>query len=143
MNDEQQPTVWAKLNAYGFVLAALSVLSLADLISPADTDLARAVGEIPPGQTWWTIGFAVGGFLMLFGFTRIDRIAETIGLSLLTVAVVAQSVVAFFYLGWTEYTFTRLAIIAIIGGCTWARVSVLWSREGVAITIPARRGERR
>lgn len=143
-DDGTKPYAWAKLNAYGFVLAGLGILALADLIHPADTDLARLSGDIPTGQTWWTLAVAIAGLLLLFGFLRVDRIAETAGLVLLAAAVLAQTVAAFALLGWSDFALTRLVILAIIGGCTWARVSVLWSRDGIAVTIPARnlRGRR-
>lgn len=143
MSDEQKPYAWAKLNAYGFVLAGLGVLAGTDLIHPANTDLARLTGEVPPGQVWWTLAVVVAGLLLLLGFMRVDRIAETLGLALLTGAVAAQTVVAYALLGWNDYTLTRIAIVTILAGCTWARVSVLWSRDGLAVTIPARDVHRR
>lgn len=138
-DEEQKPYAWAKLNAYGFVLAGLGILALGDLIHPADTDLARLSGEVPAGQTWWILGLAVAGVLLLLGFLRTDRIAETCGLVLLTLAIAAQTITAAVLLGWTDYTWTRLVILAMIGALLRARVSVLWSRDGLAITIPARR----
>lgn len=129
---------WAKLNAYGFVLAGLAILSLADLAHPGGTDLARLAGGIPPGQQVWTIGFGIAGLLLLLGFLRTDRVAETLGLGLLTIGATAQTAVAFSLLGWSEFTVTRLLLVAIIGACTWARVTVLWSRDGLAVTIPPR-----
>jgi len=134
----QERFAWAKLNAYGFVLAGLTFLSLADLIHPGDTDLARLSGGIPPGQAVWTVGFGLSGLLLLIGFLRTDRVSETLGLSLLTLGTVAQTAVAFSLLGWSEFTATRLVLVGIVGGCTWARVSVLWSRDGLAVNIPAR-----
>lgn len=47
-HEEHKPYAWAKLNAYGFVLAALAILGLADLIHPADTDLADRGGAPMP-----------------------------------------------------------------------------------------------
>lgn len=129
---------WAKFNAYGFVLAILAIMSLADLIHPAGTELARATGDIPPGQPYWTVGFGIAGVLLLIGFLRADRISETVGLVLMTLGIVVQTCVAYSLLGWSEYTLTRIALVLVIGGCTWARVSVLWMRAGLSITIPAR-----
>lgn len=136
--DEHDRHAWAKLNAYGFVLAGLGMLALTGLTHPAGTELARLAGDIPPGQSYWTMGFVAGGVLLLLGFLRTDRLAETAGLCVLTLAVVAQTIVAWRLLGWTDFTLTRLAIVGIIGGCTWARISVLWSSEGLAVTIPPR-----
>lgn len=143
---ENDRLAWAKLNAYGFVLAGLGLLAMTGLTHPAGTELARLTGDIPPGQSWWTAGFVAGGILLLLGFLRTDRMAESAGLVVLTAAVVAQTVVAWKLLGWTDFTLTRIAIVGIIGGCAWARISVLWSTEGLTVTIPARgvkRGRRR
>jgi len=136
--NDQKPAAWAKLNAYGFVLAGLGVLAGLDLIHPANTDLARLAGGIPPGQSWWTVAIVFAGLLLLYGFVRVDRFAESAGLILLNLAVLAQTVVAYMLVGWTDFTLTRIAILAILGGCAWARISVLWSREGLAVTIPPR-----
>lgn len=57
------------------------------------------------------------------------------------VALVAQAVVAFALLGWTSYTTTRLIILGLLGLCVWARLSVLWTRKGLTITIPPRNGQ--
>ena len=131
-------TAWLRLNAYGVVLACLCVLSLTDLIHPAGTELARLVGDVPPGQPAWVVGFGMAGILLLYGFAKADRIAETIGLALLTLGLVAQFVTALAYLGLTEFTATRLLLVAILVLCTWARCSVLWSKRGLNIHIPAR-----
>lgn len=140
---DQKPSAWAKLNAYGFVLAGLGVLAGLDLIHPANTDLARLTGGIPPGQNWWTIAIVFAGVLLLYGFARVDRVAESAGLLLLNLAVLAQTVVAYLLLGWEDFTLTRVAILAILGGCAWARISVLWSKDGLAVTIPPRGIRRR
>lgn len=132
---------WARLNAYGVLVACLAVLSLTDLLHPAGTELARLIGDVPPGQPAWATGFIIAGLLMLIGFVRTDRTAETIALGLLTVGVVAQTIVAYAYLGLTEFTATRIALVAIVALVTWARCSTLWSKEGLSIRIPAR-GER-
>ncbi len=140
---EQQSRAWAKLNAYGLLVSFLALLSVLDINHPADTDLARLAGEVPAGQTWWLLGLGVGGVLLVFGFLRVDRIAETAGLGILTLSLVAQAVTAAALLGWTHYTLTRLAVLAAVAFCTWARVSVLWSRDGLAVTIPPRGLSRR
>lgn len=132
---------WAKLNAYGIILAGLCLLGVGDLIKPGGANLARIVGEVPPGQHIWVSGIALSGLLLLVGFARGDRLAETIGLALLLVSVVAQTVVAFALLGWTEFTVTRLVIIGILALGGGGRVSALWSRHGLIVTIPPR-GER-
>ena len=88
-------SAWLRLNAYGVVLACLAVLSLTDLFLPADAELARIVGDVPPGQPAWVLGFA-------------------------------------------EFTTTRVALVGILALCMWARCSVLWSRRGLSIRIPAR-----
>lgn len=141
--DESKPWAWAKLNAYGFVLAGLALLGGADLVHPANTDLARLAGEVPAGQTWWIVGVVLSGLLLLLGFLRTDRVAETAGLVVLLLAITAQTSAAIVLLGWTDFTLTCLAILAIIGGCTWARCDVLWSRDGIAVTIPPRNGGNR
>lgn len=138
MHTPQGRRAWAKLNAYGFVLAFLALMSLADLLHPAGTQLAQAVGGIPPGQPFWTVGFGASGLLLLLGFLRTDRLSETLGLILLTLGVIAQTTVAYALLGWGEFTLIRLALVGVVAGCTWARVSVLWARDGLVVTIPAR-----
>ena len=143
MNPDNDRRSWAKFNAYGFVLAGLAGLALADLIHPGGTDMAHLVGEVPAGQFWWTAGFLLAGVLLLAGFVFIDRIAETAGLVVLTVSVIAQTIAAWLLLGWSDFTLTRLAIVAIIGSCTWARISVLWSRDGLSVTIVPRSTRRR
>jgi hypothetical protein len=130
---------WAKLNAYGILLAALCVMGVTDLINPGGANLARIVGEVPPGQPFWVAGFIVSGLLMLYGFARTDRLAETIGLALLTTSLTVQTIVALSLLGWSPFTYTRIVLIAIVGGCSLARCSVLWAKDGLTITIPARR----
>lgn len=130
--------VWARFNAYGVLLAGIAVFALTDLIHPAGSDLARLVGQTPPGQTVWVTGFGFAGALMLLGFFRADRIAETAGLTTLTLAVAAQTGVAFALLGWNSYSATRLAILGLVILCSTARVSSLWSKEGVTVTIPPR-----
>lgn len=130
--------VWARFNAYGILLAALALLALADLIHPAGSDLARLVGEVPPGQTVWVTGFGLAGILMLLGFFRADRIAESAGLTVLTLALAVQTVVAFALLGWNSYSVTRIAVLLVVALCATARISSLWSKEGVTVTIPPR-----
>jgi hypothetical protein len=141
---DHRPTrfAWAKLNAYGILLAGLAVLGVADLIHPGNADLARLVGSIPPGQPFWTAGYVVAGLLLLWGFVRTDRLAETFGLCLLTLSLISQGVVAWALLGWVDYTTTRIVVLVIVAGCSWARISALWSRDGLTITIPARRNDR-
>ena len=131
-------TAWLRLNAYGVLLAFLATLSLTDLLHPADAELARLVGDVPPGQTAWVVGFVMSGILLLVGFARADRIAETLGLALMTAGVFAQAITAWHELGVTEFTATRLAILAALVMCTAARCSVLWSKRGLNIHIPAR-----
>lgn len=146
MNRDNDRRSWAKFNAYGFVLAGLAILALTGLTHPGGTDMARLVGEVPAGQAWWTGGFVLGGLLLLAGFVLVDRIAESAGLIVLTASVIAQTAVAWALLGWSEFTLTRLIIVGIIGGCAWARISVLWSRDGLSVTIVphgTRRGHRK
>lgn len=77
MKPDHARLAWLRLNAYGVLLAGLAVLGLADLANPGGTDLARMVGEIPPGQTFWVLGFVVSGLLLLMrGFVRADRVAD-------------------------------------------------------------------
>lgn len=129
---------WAKLNAYGIILAGLALLGVADLINPGGAPLARLVGEVPPGQTFWVSGYVLAGLALLYGFTRGDRLAESLGLGLLFGSLLLNTAVAFSLLGWSEFTLTRLALIAIIGLGGGARISALWSRDGMVITIPPR-----
>lgn len=129
---------WAKLNIYGVLLACLALMSFLDLVHPGRAELAVLVGEVPPWQAVWVALFASSGVLLLLGFARADRLAETLGLLLMTLGLVIQTIVGFTYLGWTEFTFTRIALTLIVGGCTWARISVLWSKTGLTITIPPR-----
>lgn len=129
---------WAKLNAYGVILAGLALLGVADLAKPGGADLARLVGEVPPGQPFWVAGFVLSGVALLYAFARGDRIAETSGLALMFASLVAQTVVAYHLLGWSDFTYTRLALIAVIGVGGGARVSALWSRHGLIVTIPPR-----
>lgn len=130
--------VWARFNAYGILLAGLAILALADLTHPAGSDLARLIGETPPGQTIWITGFGFAGALMMLGFFRADRIAESLGLVILTGSLTVQTIVAFSYLGWNSYSATRLAVLGIVTLCTAARISTLWSKNGVTVTIPPR-----
>ncbi len=132
---------WAKLNAYGILLAALALMGVTDLINPGGANLARIVGEVPPGQPFWVGGFVLAGVLMLYGFARTDRIAETIGLNLLGASLTLQGVVSFALLGWSQFTLTRIALLLIVALCAWARFSVLWSRSGLTVTIPPRHGD--
>lgn len=136
--DRRDRSAWAKLNAYGVLVACLAILSFVDLLHPGGTDLARLVGEVPPGQVVWVTGFVVAGLLMLYGFARTDRIAETVALGLLTGGLVCMAVSAYAYLGVTEFTMTRLVLVGIVGAVSWARCSVLWSKRGLSIRIPAR-----
>lgn len=129
---------WAKLNAYGIILAGLALLGFVDLIRPAGANLARLIGEVPPGQHFWAAGFVASGLVLLYSFVRGDRLAETLGLVLLVLSLVAQTVVAFWMLGWAEFTLTRLLVIAILGLGGGARISALWSRDGLVVTIPPR-----
>lgn len=129
---------WARLNAYGVLVAVLALLSMVDLFHPGGTDLARLVGEVPPGQAAWVTGFVIAGILMLHGFIRTDRITESIALGLLLLGLLAQSVSALIYLGFTEFTTTRLVLVGVTLLVTWARFSVLWAKQGLDVHIPAR-----
>lgn len=140
MNENGGRFAWARFNAYGILLAGLALLGIADLAKPGGTNLAQLVGEVPALQPFWVLGFAIAGLLLMVGFVRADRIAESLGLVLLTLALVVQTAVAFGYLGWSQYTLTRLILIALIGTCSWARISVLWTRAGLTVTIPPREG---
>lgn len=130
---------WLRLNSYGVLLAGLALMGVADLINPGGAPLARVVGEVPPGQNFWVAGVLVAGLLLMGGFARADRLVETFGLVILSISVAAQTVVAWSLLGWTDFTLTRIFLLLIVAGCSWARISALWSREGLVITIPARR----
>lgn len=132
------PLAWMRFNAYGVLLAGLAIMGLLDLINPGKADMARLVGDVPPGQSAWVTGFVVSGLLLMWGFVRRDRIAETLGLGVLNLSLAVQALVAYSLLGWTEFTATRLIILGIVGLCSAARVSVLWTREGLTITIPPR-----
>lgn len=129
---------WLRLNAYGVVLACLAIMSLTDLLHPANAELARIVGDVPPGQPAWVTGFGMAGVLLLAGFIRADRMAESLGLLLMTLGVFAQAITAYAYIGVTEFTTTRFGLVVVLALCTWARMSVLWSRRGLTVRIPAR-----
>lgn len=129
---------WARLNSYGIILAGLAVLGGLDLIDPAGTDLAQLVGGVPPGQNVWVGGYLAAGILLMYGFARTDRRAETAGLALLTGGLALQLAVAVWLLGISDFTITRVGILVLIGACSWARYSVLWSHDGLTITIPPR-----
>lgn len=129
---------WARLNAYGIILAGLALLGGLDLINPGGTDFARLLGEVPPGQHVWATEYVAAGILMLYGFARTDRRAETAGLALLTGGLILQLAVAVWLIGLTDFTLTRVAILALVAGCAWARYSALWSQDGLTISIPPR-----
>lgn len=129
---------WARLNAYGIILAGLLILAVHDLIHPAEADLTRLVGDIPPGQTIWTAGFTAAGVLLMLGFATTDRRPETAGLLLMCACITAQGFVAYYYLGLTDFTLVRVALIVLLTTCSAARISVLWTRGGMTITIPPR-----
>lgn len=135
-----EPTrfAWAKLNAYGILLAGLALLGGLDLIDPAGTDFAQLIGGVPPGQNMWIVGYIASGILLMYGFARTDRRAETAGLLLLTSALVLQLGVAVWLLGASGFTFTRVLILVLVAACSWARYSALWSHDGLTITIPPR-----
>ena len=138
MSREPTRFAWAKLNAYGLILAGLALLGVGDLIKPGGANLARLVGEVPSGQQFWVSGFVLSGLLLAHGLVRADRLTETAGLVLLFVSIAAQTVAAVVLLGWVDFTYTRLAIIGVVGVFGAARISALWSREGLSITIPPR-----
>lgn len=131
--------MWAKLNSYGVILAGLAILGVADLIKPGGADLARLVGEIPPGQPFWVAGYVISGLALLYGFARGDRLSESLGLALLFLSLLFHSFVAFLLLGFSDFVYTRLFLIGLIGFAGWARISVLWSKDGLIITIPPRK----
>jgi hypothetical protein len=129
---------WARFNAYGILVAGLAIYALSDLFHPAGTDMARLIGEIPPGQYVWVTGFVISGLLMLHGFIRTDRTTETMALALLLLGLVAQGISAYAYLGITEFTATRIYLFVLVALVTWARCSVLWGKHGLVIRIPPR-----
>lgn len=129
---------WARLNAYGIILAGLALLGGLDLINPGGTDFARLLGEVPPGQHVWATGYLAAGIFLLYGFVRTDRRAETVGLALLTGGLSVQLAAAVLMLGLSDFTVTRVAILALVAACSWARYSVLWSQDGLTISIPPR-----
>lgn len=129
---------WARLNAYGIILAGLALLAVGDLIHPAGADFARLIGDVPPGQHFWATGFVLSGLILIYGFIRSDRLAETLALGLMMASVLLQTFIAYRLLGFTDFTYTRLAIIGILGLGGAARVSALWSRDGLVVTIPPR-----
>lgn len=139
-NDQPGRLAWARLNAYGILLACLALMGVTDFLNPGGTDLARLVGSVPPGQPFWVGGYIVSGLLLLFGFARTDRFVETLGLALLSAALMVQTAVAYDLLGMTKFTETRIALIVVVGVCSWARMSVLWARKGLTIHIPPRDG---
>jgi hypothetical protein len=140
MSTRPNRLAWLRLNAYGVLLAGLALMGVTDLINPGGANLARVVGEVPPGQNFWVAGLIISGALLMWGFARADRLIETAGLGLLSLSVAAQTFVAWRLLGWTDFTLTRLALFGIVVACSTARISALWSRSGLIITIPARRG---
>lgn len=129
---------WARLNSYGVILAGLAIFGGLDLINPGGTNFARLLGEVPPGQNVWITGYLAAGVLLMYGFARTDRRAETIGLALLTAGLTLQLAVAVWLLGLTDFTVTRVVILALVASCSWARYSVLWSQDGLTINIPPR-----
>jgi hypothetical protein len=138
MSKPAHKLAWLRLNAYGVVLAGLALMAGLDLIDPANTDFGQLVGGVPPGHYLWTSGYVLGGLMMLHGFLRTDRLVETIGLSVLAVCQVLQIVVAIKLLGFIDFTWTRITVLTLVSLCSWARLSVLWSRDGLTITIPPR-----
>jgi hypothetical protein len=138
MNDDPNRGVrfaWAKLNAYGILLAGIAILTVANLINPSNEELDRVSGLIPFAQPLWVSGFVVAGGLMMFGFLRADRVAETIGLGLLDISLLIQTVVAIFLFGVTDYTVNSAVVLLVAAGCSWARIAALWSKHGLVITI--------
>lgn len=138
--DKENKYAWIKLNSYGVILAGLCILSVTDLINPANTDISTLVGTVPPGQFFWVVGFVISGLAIMYGFIVNDRLAETLGLILLASALMLQTAVALILLGFgNDFVITRFIILGLIGLAGGARISVLWSKEGVVITIPPRR----
>lgn len=135
---ERTRFAWAKLNAYGIILAGLAFLGIRDLIKPGGANLAVIVGEVPPGQYFWVTGYVLSGAVLVYSFARGDRLAETVGLGLLLGSLLLQTAVAYHLLGWSDFTLTRLVLIGIIGLGGGARLSALWSRNGLIVTIPPR-----
>lgn len=131
--------VWAKLNAYGIVLAGLALLGFVDLYHPQNAQLARLVGEVPPGQVFWVTGFGIAGLLLLYGFIKHDRLAESLALVILCVSLAFQTVVAYSLIGFSDFTLTRVLVLLLFVFAGSARISVLWSKDGLIVTIPARK----
>lgn len=135
---ERHRFAWARLNAYGLLIAGLVLLSAAGILQPDKTGIARVIGRAPAYQYVWLSGYAVAGILMLWGLVRAKTGPEILGLALVVVSLTSQTVVLIADTHPADW-WNPILVWVIAVGCIALRMSALLSRDGMSVIIPGRR----
>lgn len=132
----RQRFAWARMNAYGVLIAVLCILASADMLEP-DGPVTQRLGEPPPLLYAWETGFLIAGLLLMYGMFKADRAPEISGLAILNFALTLQVGTTLYYLGWeTTASVTRLLTWLAVLAASWMRASTLMSAHGITVTIP-------
>ena len=129
----RQRHAWLGLNADGVLLALLAFLTAADFFEPELSDMARALGYVPPTFYVWTTLYVVGGVLMLFGFACGQIGPELLGRVCLILGVSVQTFRTWTAFGWDTVTWQILIAAVIVTSLCVARARVL--RRGVVVVV--------
>lgn len=132
-----QRFAWARLNAYGLLIAGLVLLSAARVLQPGKTSVARVLGRVPEYQYVWLAGFGLAGLLMLYGLVRAKTGPEVLGLAIVVVSLSAQTVALIVNAG-SDESWSAVAVWIVAVACIALRASVLLSRDGMSIIISGR-----
>ncbi len=134
-----QRHAWLGLNADGVLLAVLAFLTAADFFEPELSDLARALGYVPPTFYLWTTLYVVGGLLMLTGFYTGKIGPELLGRVCLILGVSVETFRTWTVFGWDAVTWHSLVAAIIVTILCAARARVL--RRGVVVVVGHSHGE--
>lgn len=134
---------WLRLNADGLLLALLALLSGLDLFAPQDQRISVKLGYIPTSLYAWTVLYLLSGLFMVYGFVRNNYGPELFGRFLLNSALLWETGrIAVAFGPASHLAVSRYLIFLALLGTTALRVSVLLSRSGVVLTVPARNSRR-
>lgn len=134
-----KPLAWARLNADGILLAVVCLAGALDVFHPNSTELARALGYVPPTFYFWSICYGTAGVLLLGSFlgpARFRLPLELAGRLTLCVGFLIQVWRTGVILGWsTQEMVINYAVGFVLLVAAISRVSMLLDRRGVVVLI--------
>jgi hypothetical protein len=135
----KQHLAWARVNAYGLLFVGLLLMTFTDLLHPGTSNIGKLIGIVPPLLPYWTAGYLLAAFFMLWGFFSSRTWPEIVGLAVLAVAHSLRTIIVAGAAGWHSQTaVTEYITWSLLTGVACLRLSILLSKDGLTISIPGR-----